>query len=75
MESILVYCFHCMLIYLLWGWATMNLFAGTLTTQRVAQLDTYMREHMYATVYVARILIFPKIHEDVWNMHASCSLM
>ena len=28
MESILVYCFH----YLLWGWATMNLPAGTLTT-------------------------------------------
>ena len=32
MESILVYCFHCMLIYLLWGWAAMNLPAGTLTT-------------------------------------------
>ena len=58
MESILVYCFHCMLIYLLWGWATMNLFAGTLTTQHVARLDMYMRERMYATVYVARILSF-----------------
>ena len=75
MESILVYCFHCMLIYLLWGWATMNLSVGTLTTQCVAQLDTYMRERMYATVYVARIFIFPKIHEDIQNMHASCSLM
>ena len=32
MESILVYCFHCLLIYLLWGWAAMNLPAGTLTT-------------------------------------------
>ena len=32
MESILVYCFHYMLIYLLWEWATMNLPAGTLTT-------------------------------------------
>ena len=32
MESILVYCFHCVLIYLLWGWAAMNLPAGTLTT-------------------------------------------
>ena len=31
---------------------------GTLTTQRVARLDTYMRELMYATVYVVRILIF-----------------
>jgi len=53
----------------------MNLSVGTLTTQRVAQLDTYMREHMYATVYVARILIFPKIHEGIRNVHASCSLM
>ena len=32
MESILVYCFHYVLIYLLWGWAAMNLPAGTLTT-------------------------------------------
>ena len=32
MESILVYCFHCVLIYLLWEWAAMNLPAGTLTT-------------------------------------------
>jgi len=32
--------------------------AGTLTTQRVARLDTYMRERMYATVYIARILKF-----------------
>ena len=32
MESILVYYFHCVLIYLLWGWAAMNLPAGTLTT-------------------------------------------
>ena len=32
MESILVYCFHCVLIYLLWGWAVMNLPAGMLTT-------------------------------------------
>ena len=32
------------------GWAAMNLSAGTLTTQRVARLDTYMREYMYATV-------------------------
>ena len=32
MDSILVYCFHCVLIYLLWGWAAMNLLAGTLTT-------------------------------------------
>ena len=32
MESILVYCFHCVLIYLLWGWAAMNLPAGMLTT-------------------------------------------
>ena len=31
MESILVYCFHCVLIYLLWDWAAMNLPAGTLT--------------------------------------------
>ena len=58
MESILVYGFHCMLNYLLWGWAAMNLSAGILTTQWVARLDTYMREHMYATVYVARILSF-----------------
>ena len=57
-ESILVYCFHCVLISLLLGWAAMNSSVGTLTTQRVARLDTYMREHMYATVYVARILIF-----------------
>ena len=33
----------------------MNSYAGTLTTKRVAQLATlYMREHMYATVYVVR---------------------
>ena len=32
MESILVYCFYCVLIYLLWGWAAMKLLAGTLTT-------------------------------------------
>ena len=32
MESILVYCFYCVLIYLLWGWAAMNLPAGMLTT-------------------------------------------
>ena len=32
MESILVYYFHCVLIYLLWGWAVMNLPAGTLIT-------------------------------------------
>ena len=32
MESILVYYFHCVLIYLLWEWAAMNLPAGTLTT-------------------------------------------
>ena len=32
MESILVYCFHCVLIYLLWGWDAMNLPAGMLTT-------------------------------------------
>ena len=38
--------------------AAMNLSVGTLTTQRVARLDTYMRERMYATVYVARILKF-----------------
>ena len=75
MERILVYCFHYVLVSLLLGWAAMNLSVGTLTTQHVARLDTYMREHMYATVYVARILIFPKIHEDVQNMHASCSLM
>ena len=31
MESILVYYFHCVLIYLLWGWAAMNLPVGTLT--------------------------------------------
>ena len=30
MESILVYCFHCVLIFLLWGWATMNLPASIL---------------------------------------------
>ena len=30
MESILVYYFHCVLIYLLWEWAAMNLPAGTL---------------------------------------------
>ena len=58
MESTLVYCFHCVLNYLLWGWAVMNLSAGTLTTQCVARLDTYLRERMYATVYVARILKF-----------------
>ena len=58
MESILVYCFHCVLISLLLGWAAMNLSVGTLTTQRVARLDTYMRGRMYATVYVARILNF-----------------
>ena len=74
-ESILVYCFHCVLISLLLGWAAMNLSAGTLTTQRVARLDTYMRERMCATVYVARILNFSKIREDVRNVHASCSLM
>ena len=50
MESTLVYCFHCVLNSLLLGWAAMNLFAGTLTTQRVARLDTYMRERMYATI-------------------------
>ena len=75
MESILVYCFHCMLNYLLWGWAAMKFSAGTLTTQRVARLDTYMRERMYATVYVARMLNFLKIREDVRNVHASCLLM
>ena len=32
MESILVYYFHCVLIYLFWGWAAMNLPAGMLTT-------------------------------------------
>ena len=32
MESILVYYFHCVLIYLLWEWTAMNLHAGTLTT-------------------------------------------
>ena len=32
MEGILVYCFHYVLIYLLWGWAAMNLPVGTLTT-------------------------------------------
>ena len=32
MESILVYYFHCVLTYLLWEWAAMNLLAGTLTT-------------------------------------------
>ena len=32
MGGILVYCFHCVLIYLLWGWAAMNLPTGTLTT-------------------------------------------
>ena len=32
MESILVYYFHCVLIYLLWGWAAMNLPTGMLTT-------------------------------------------
>ena len=32
MESILVYCFYYVLIYLLWEWAAMNLPAGTLTT-------------------------------------------
>ena len=58
MESILVYYFHCVLISLLLGWAPMNLSVGTLTTQRVARLDTYMRECMYATVYVARIINF-----------------
>ena len=58
MKSILVYCFPCILIYLLWGWAAMNLSIGTLTTQHVIRLDTHMRERMYATVYVARILIF-----------------
>ena len=53
----------------------MKFSAGTLTTQRVARLDTYMRERMYATVYVARILNFLKIREDVRNVHASCLLM
>ena len=57
MESILVYYFHCILISLL-GWAAMKFSIGTLTTQRVARLDTYMRECMYATVYVARMLNF-----------------
>jgi len=74
MESILVYYFHCILISLL-GWAAMKFSAGTLTTQRVARLDTYMRECMYATVYVARMLNFLKIREDVRNVHASCVLM
>ena len=32
MESILVYRFHCVLIYLLWGWAAMSLPAGMLTS-------------------------------------------
>ena len=58
MESILVYCFYCVLISLLLGRAAMNLSAGTLTMQRVPRLDTYMRERMNATVYVARILNF-----------------
>ena len=53
----------------------MKFSAGTLTTQRVARLDTYMRERMYATVYVARMLNFLKIREDVRNVHASCLLM
>jgi hypothetical protein len=31
---------------------------------------------MYATAYVARIFeTFPKIHEDIQNVHASCSLI
>ena len=34
-----------------------------------------MRERMYATIYVARMLNFLKIREDVRNMHASCLLM
>ena len=53
----------------------MKFSAGTLTTQCVARLDMYMREHMYATVYVARMLNFLKIREDVRNVHASCLLM
>ena len=53
----------------------MNLSAGTLTTQRVARLDTYMRDRVYATVYVARMLNFLKIREDVRNVHTSCLLM
>ena len=40
MESILVYYFHCMLNYLLWGWAAMKLSTGTLTTHRVDRLVT-----------------------------------
>ena len=32
MESILVNRSHCALIYILWGWAAMNLPVGTLTT-------------------------------------------
>ena len=32
MGGILVYYFHCALIYLLWGWAAMKLPAGMLTT-------------------------------------------
>ena len=36
MESILVYYFYCVLIYLLWGWVAMNLPSGTLTAQCVA---------------------------------------
>ena len=56
-ESILVYYFHCQ-HYILLGWAAMKFSAGTLTTQRVARLDTYMRERMYATAYVARMLNF-----------------
>ena len=52
-ESILVYCFHCVLIYLLWGWAIMNLPTGTLTAQRVARLDAYI-ERTYVCHRVCR---------------------
>ena len=39
----------------------MKLFAGTLTTKRVARLVTIiLREHMYATAYIVKDLIFSK---------------
>ena len=51
MEVFKIYILH---IYL-WVWAEMKLLCRYTNNERVARLASlYMREHMYATVYVVR---------------------
>ena len=58
MESILVYYFHCMLNYLLLGWATMKFSAGTLTMHHVDRLVTAIRENVCMPPYIPLELNF-----------------